>query len=210
MSSVSACHGAGIAVHMLTGDHPQTARAIAAEVGIIPSQERSIDNNVVMVASKLDSMSDDDIDGLSELPLVVARCSPATKVRMIEALHRRKRYIAMTGDGVNDSLSLKRSDIGIAMGLGSDVAKESSDIVLTDDNFVSILNAVENGRRIFDNNYTKVHTPCSCSQPRFRYCASHWPCVQGCNRDFDFPTEPCTDHLDAYGDWVVLRNWTRI
>lgn len=150
-SSVAACHGAGIAVHMLTGDHPQTARAIAAEVGIVPLQEKAMSPNLVMAASILDAMSDDEIDALPELPLVVARCSPATKVRMIDALHRRKRYTAMTGDGVNDSPSLKRSDIGIAMGSGSDVAKESSDIVLTDDNFASILNAIEEGRRIFDN-----------------------------------------------------------
>ena len=154
--AVKQCHQAGISVHMLTGDHPATARAIAAQVGIIPSTSSAIAKDVadamVMTASQFDKLSDDDIDRLPVLPLVIARCSPNTKVRMIEALHRRQCFAAMTGDGVNDSPSLKRADVGIAMGqAGSDVAKDASDIVLTDDNFASILNAVEEGRRMFDN-----------------------------------------------------------
>ena len=141
---------------MLTGDHPGTARAIAAQVGIVPSNNEAIAKDVsdamVTTASAFDKLSDDDIDRLPVLPLVIARCSPNTKVRMIEALHRRKCFAAMTGDGVNDSPSLKRADVGIAMGqAGSDVAKDASDIVLTDDNFASILNAIEEGRRMFDN-----------------------------------------------------------
>ncbi|KID61804.1 ATPase, P-type, potassium/sodium efflux, fungal, partial [Metarhizium brunneum ARSEF 3297] len=154
--SVRMCHEAGISVHMLTGDHPETARAIALEVGILPSRIDNVATNVaktmVMAASDFDKLTDQEIDKLPLLPLVVARCAPQTKVRMIEALHRRKAFVAMTGDGVNDSPSLKRADVGIAMGqAGSDVAKEASDIVLTDDNFASILNAVEEGRRMFDN-----------------------------------------------------------
>ncbi|KAF5025405.1 hypothetical protein F66182_2507 [Fusarium sp. NRRL 66182] len=156
--SVQMCQKAGISVHMLTGDHPETARAIAADVAIIPSADRmrliraDVANTMVMAAHDFDHLTDAQLDAMPELPLVVARCSPTTKVRMIEALHRRGRYVAMTGDGVNDSPSLKRADVGIAMGLnGSDVAKEASDIILTDDNFASILNAIEEGRRIFDN-----------------------------------------------------------
>ncbi|EWY79177.1 Na+-exporting ATPase [Fusarium oxysporum NRRL 32931] len=111
-----------------------------------------IAKTIVMAGTDFDKLSDDEIDQLPLLPLVVARCAPQTKVRMINALHRRRCFVAMTGDGVNDSPSLKQSDVGIAMGLaGSDVAKEASDIVLTDDNFASILNAVEEGRRMFDN-----------------------------------------------------------
>ena len=105
-----------------------------------------------MTAAEFDRKSDEEIDQLPELPLVIARCAPQTKVRMIEALHRRKRFCAMTGDGVNDSPSLKLSDVGIAMGMaGSDVAKDASDIVLTDDNFASIGHAMEEGRRMFSN-----------------------------------------------------------
>lgn len=155
-SAVQACTTAGITVSMLTGDHPSTATAIAKEVGIIPKNMGQLAPDVaaaiVKTAAEFDRMSDAEIDALPTLPLVVARCAPETKVRMIEALHRRKKFAAMTGDGVNDSPSLKLADVGIAMGLnGSDVAKSASDIVLTDDNFASIVNAIEEGRRMFDN-----------------------------------------------------------
>jgi P-type Na+/K+ transporter len=140
----SECTNAGIKVHMLTGDHPGTAAAIAKEVGIIPHDlsvyPEDIAASLVKTASEFDTMSDSEIDAMSELPLVIARCAPDTKTRMIAALHRRGRYAAMTGDGVNDGPSLQAADVGIAMGLaGSDVAKGASDIVLTDDNFASIV-----------------------------------------------------------------------
>lgn len=154
--SVLKCRRAGINVHMLTGDHPSTAQAIAKEVGILPKNlyEYSPDvvKAMVMTAPEFDALTDNQIDQLPVLPLVIARCAPQTKVRMIEALHRRKAFTAMTGDGVNDSPSLKIADVGIAMGItGSDVAKDASDIVLSDDNFASIYNAIEEGRRMTDN-----------------------------------------------------------
>lgn len=154
--SVKLCHKAGINVHMVTGDHPSTAKAIAQEVGILPRNLYHYSDDVVqamcITANEFDALTDDQIDGLPVLPLVIARCAPQTKVRMIDALHRRGKFCAMTGDGVNDSPSLKKADVGIAMGLnGSDVAKDASDIVLTDDNFSSILHAIEEGRRMAAN-----------------------------------------------------------
>ena len=154
--AVKACGRASIVVHMLTGDHPGTATAIAKQVGIIPERydllAADVSRSMVMTAMQFDKLTDDQVDELPALPRVIARCTPQTKVRMIEALHRRGRFAAMTGDGVNDSPSLVRADVGIAMGQsGSDVAKDASDIILTDDNFASILNAIEEGRRLFDN-----------------------------------------------------------
>ncbi|CAO3652733.1 unnamed protein product [Cunninghamella blakesleeana] len=155
--AVRRCHLAGIDVHMLTGDHVATATAIAREVGILPADYGLNKNHpppypLVMPATEFDQLSDEAIDALPELPLVIARCSPETKVKMIEALHRREKIAGMTGDGVNDSPSLKESDVGISMGQnGSDVAKQASDIVLVDDNFATIVSAIEEGRRVFSN-----------------------------------------------------------
>ncbi|KAJ5519294.1 ATPase P-type K/Mg/Cd/Cu/Zn/Na/Ca/Na/H-transporter [Penicillium expansum] len=166
---------AGISVHMVTGDHPGTARAIAAQVGIIPANmdliAKDVADAMVMTASQFDKLTEDEIDELPTLPLVIARCAPNTKVRMIDALHRRGRFVAMTGDGVNDSPSLKRADVGIAMGQnGSDVAKDASELVLSDDNFASIINGIEEGRRIFDNIQKFVlHLLCG------KFCLPYFP-----------------------------------
>lgn len=152
-NAVQRCQTAGITVHMLTGDHIRTATAIAHSVGILDSNiPNGTHGSAIMSATEIDRLTDQDLDNMQTLPLVVARCSPATKVRMVEAMHRRGAFCVMTGDGVNDSPALKRANVGIAMGLnGSDVAKEAADMVLTDDNFASIVRAVEEGRRLFDN-----------------------------------------------------------
>jgi len=150
LGAVQECQRAGIIVHMLTGDHIITATAIAKEVGIITPSTHT--RTSVITAQDFDRYTDSEIDSLPHLPLVIARCSPSTKVKMVKALHRRGRLTAMTGDGVNDSPSLKVADVGIAMGCaGSDVARQAAEIVLADDNFATIVGAVEEGRRIFDN-----------------------------------------------------------
>ncbi|KAK0455617.1 uncharacterized protein EV420DRAFT_1552259 [Desarmillaria tabescens] len=147
--AVRACRAAGIVVHMLTGDHITTAKAIAESVEIITPDAPK---NAVMTATEFDRLTDDEIDALPELPLVIARCAPETKVRMIQAGKRRGKHMSMTGDGVNDSPALKLAPVGIAMGMaGSDVAKDAADLVLTDDNFDSIRAAITEGRRIFTN-----------------------------------------------------------
>lgn len=105
-----------------------------------------------MTGQEFDSLTDEQIDVIPELPVVLARCAPETKVRMVEALHRRGQKTVMTGDGVNDSPALKRADVGVAMGLnGSDVAKGAADIVLADDNFSTIVRAIRKGRSVFQN-----------------------------------------------------------
>jgi potassium/sodium efflux P-type ATPase len=104
-----------------------------------------------MTGQQFDALTNEQVDALEDLPLVVARCAPETKVRMVDAIHRRKQATVMTGDGVNDSPALKRADVGVAMGTGSDVAKQAARIVLTDDNFASAIRAIRKGRSVFKN-----------------------------------------------------------
>lgn len=148
LGSVRECQRAGIVVRMITGDHVATARAIAREVGILDGTEPA---SAVMSASDFDALSESEVDALPMMPLVVARCSPATKVRMIAAGHRRSRLLAMTGDGINDAPALVKAPIGIAMGSGTDVAKDSAELILTDDKFDNIAKAVKEGRTVFKN-----------------------------------------------------------
>lgn len=217
--AVHKCQMAGITVHMLTGDHIKTATAIASEVGILGHTTANISaKRHILAADEFDKMTDFEIDALEQLPLVIARCSPATKVRVVEAMHRRQYFCVMTGDGVNDSPALKRADVGIAMGKnGSDVAKEAADMVLTDDNFSSIVRAVEEGRRLFDNIQKVRNTVCGINQEltmrivshAFAYIkystsdtSSYRSCFQGCWRRFSFPTISPGDSLGQPGHVV--------
>jgi len=142
--AIELCKTAGIRVIMITGDHPLTAKAVAEELGI--------DGGKVLTGEQLDSIDDKKLKDVVEEVSVFARVSPAHKLRIVDALHSNGHIVAMTGDGVNDSPALKRADIGVAMGLtGTDVAKESSDLILADDNFATIVAAVEEGRGIYEN-----------------------------------------------------------
>ena len=146
--AIADCLRAGITPRMLTGDHPATATAIALSIGLLG---KTYSTNSVMTGQQFDAMSIEEIDQLPELPLVIARCAPETKVRMVDAIHRRGETTVMTGDGVNDAPSLKRADVGVGMGSGSDVAKQSSNLVLADDNFATICRAIRKGRSVFKN-----------------------------------------------------------
>jgi magnesium-transporting ATPase (P-type) len=145
-ASIAACRSAGIRVAMVTGDHPETARAIAQEVGLLNAEN--------MVLEGKDLPQDEEILGavIDRDGIVISRVSPEEKLRIARALRRRGHVVAMTGDGVNDAPALKEANIGVAMGLcGTDVAREAADLVLLDDNFATIVAAIEQGRTTFSN-----------------------------------------------------------
>ena len=145
IEAIAECKDAGITVKMITGDHPETARAIARQLKLANADE-------ALTGAELEQMSDEALREAVRRVDVFARAAPVHKLRLVEALQAEGRIVAMTGDGVNDAPALRRADIGIAMGRkGTEVAKEAADLVLADDNFATIAAAVKEGRTVYDN-----------------------------------------------------------
>jgi len=142
--AIRSCHNAGIRVVMITGDHPETAKAIATEVGI--------DSSRVLSGVEISKMNDEELKKVLKTTSVFARTTPEHKLRIVRSFREEGEIVAVTGDGINDAPALKEADIGIAMGIrGTDVAKEAADMILTDDNFATVAIAVREGRKIYDN-----------------------------------------------------------
>jgi Ca2+-transporting ATPase len=157
-AAIKVCHQAGIEVKMITGDHRDTARAIAGKLGLLANEDQ------ILTGEELDVISREELEKKVGQIRVYARVSPEHKVKIIEALKANGEVVAMTGDGVNDAPALKRADIGAAMGrTGTDVAKEAAEMVLADDNFVTIVHAVQEGRVIFENIKKAVYFLLSCN-----------------------------------------------
>ena len=201
--SVHLCQGAGICVRMLTGDHQLTASTIAKTLGIIADDPLP---GQVMIGVEFEKLSDEELDALPDLPRVLGRCSPSAKVRMIDALHRRGKVVAMTGDGFNDSPSIKKADVGCAMGSGTDVTKSVADLVITDGQFC---HDCASGRRGAAHCFHHFKADCSSSQLQLcRSCRPRYRAIVPASRSPFIP--PCSHWypLDQHIHWEPPRYGT--
>ena len=155
--AVQVAKEAGIKTIMITGDHLNTAKAIAKEIGILYGDKK------VMDGTTLNNLLDEELEAIVDDYRVFARTSPEDKIRLVKALQNKGEIVAMTGDGVNDAPALRAADVGIAMGSGTDVAKESSDMILLDDNFSTIVKAIEEGRRVYGNIRKSIYAMLGCN-----------------------------------------------
>merc|ERR1719329_518057 len=162
VDAVSEAHGAGVRAAMITGDHKDTALAIGCMLGLVDEEHSS-----AITGTELDAMGDEEMKSAVQTYNVFARASPQNKIRIVKALQSQGEVCGMTGDGVNDAPALKAADMGVAMGKeGTDVAREAAEMVLADDNFATIIKAVEQGRTVWDNlrKVLLVNTPINNAQ----------------------------------------------